>query len=215
MFFVVEIQCQVQQFVGVFDEFCVFNQCYVQIDFGEIVKGDGFLNWIVCQWIGDWCCGGFYFFFRSFYQGFNLFYFDMVVQCFEWIDFMCQQWLLNGVLVQFVVEECFCMCGQLWQDWFQSGYQYVEYIQVYGVDGLQVGVVVFLFCYYLWCLFIDIVVSYVGEGYDFVDGFIEFVVVLCFVDVFCCVGEGFVQCWVGQFSGQYVVEMFVDKVGVV
>lgn len=131
VFFIVEIQCQVQQFVRIFNKFCVFNQCNVQVNFSEVVKGDGFLNWIICQWVSYWCGSGFYFFFRGFYQCFNLFYIDVVIQCFEWIYFVVQQWLLDIISGQFCIEECFCMFGQFWQYWFQVSYQYVEQVDVY------------------------------------------------------------------------------------
>jgi hypothetical protein len=43
-FFTAEIQCQAQQFVRTFNKLCVFDQRYAQVNFGEVVKGDGFLN---------------------------------------------------------------------------------------------------------------------------------------------------------------------------
>ncbi len=86
------------------DEFRVFNQRHAQIDFGEIVKGDGLLNRIVRQRTDDRRRGGFHLFFRSFYQGFHLLHLDTVVQRLERIDLMRQQRLLNGVPAQFAVE---------------------------------------------------------------------------------------------------------------
>lgn len=130
-FFIVEIQRQAQQFVRIFNKFCVFNQRYAQVNFSEVVKGDGFLNRIICQRVSYRRGSGFYFFFRGFYQCFNLFYIDAVIQRFERIYFVVQQRLLDIILGQFRIEECFCTFGQFRQYRFQVSYQYAEQVDVY------------------------------------------------------------------------------------
>ena len=111
-FFTAEIQRQAQQFVRTFNKLCVFNQCHAQVNFGEVIKGDGFLDWIVSQRASYRRGSGFYFFFRRFHQCFNLLHIDAVIQCLERIHFMAQQRLLDTIPGQFCIEECFCALGQ-------------------------------------------------------------------------------------------------------
>ncbi len=206
-----EIQRQAQQFVGTFHELGVFNQRHAQINFGEIVKGDGVLDRVIRQRAGHRCGCGFHFFFRRFNQRFNLFHVDAVVERLKGVDPVTEQRLLNGIPGQVAVQECLNTFSKRRQYRFQVRHQNAEQVNTHGANCLQVGVTAFLFSHNPWCLFVNIAVRHVGQRHNLTDCFTEFAAFPRFANDRSCVGKGFVQCRIGQFSSQNAVKAFRNK----
>ena len=124
---------------------------------------------------------------------------------------MAQQRLRDCIPAQLGVQERFHTFAQRWQNRLQVRHQHAEQVDAHRADRLQVGIAAFLFRDNPRRLFINIAVSHVRQRHNFTDRFTEFAAFPRFADDRCCVGEGFVQRGIGQFSSQYAIETLVDK----